>query len=446
MFITRKYLERRTFLKGLGVALGLPLLDAMTPAFAVAGQLAKPPIRTAFIYVPNGIVMNHWTPAEGGKSFTFQRTLKPLEPFRDQTLVISGLMDNNANALGDGGGDHARAASSFLTASHPKKTGGSDIHAGISVDQAIAQKIGSETRLGSLELGLDDSRVVGHCDSGYSCAYTNSISWQTPSTPLPPEANPRIVFERLFGDIDTSLDAATRARRERYRKSLLDMARDETQKLTGTLGPADRHKMDEYLDSIREIERRIEKAETDGRNIAPSIDKPAGIPALYSEHAKLLFDLQFVAFQSDLTRVTTMVMGREGSVRTYDEIGIGDPHHPLSHHRNVPEALEKLTKINTFHVELFAQFVAKLQAAKDGDGTLLDRSMILYGCGIADSNRHTHEKLPVMVVGGANGSINTGQHIVLKQDTPVANLFLAMLGRTGIQRDAFGDSTAALEI
>jgi hypothetical protein len=446
MFITRRHLERRTFLKGLGVAVGLPMLDAMVPAFAAASTIATSPVRTAFVYVPNGVVMDHWTPAEAGKTFTFQRTLKPLEAFRDQTLVISGLMDNNANALGDGGGDHARAASSFLTASHPKKTGGSDIRVGVSIDQAIAQAVGSQTRLPSLELGLDDSRVVGHCDSGYSCAYTNSISWSTPTTPLPPEANPRVIFERLFGDIDTGVDAATRARRARYRKSLLDMAREETQKLSGSLGPSDRHKVSEYLDSIREIERRIEKAETDGRNIAPIIDKPAGIPAVYSEHAKLLFDLQFVAFQSDLTRVTTIVMGREGSVRTYDEIGISDPHHPLSHHRNMPEALEKLTKINTFHMELFANFVARLKAAKDGDGTLLDRSMILYGCGIADSNRHTHEKLPIVVVGGANGNVNTGRHMVLPSDTPVANLFVAMMGRHGMQRDTFGDSTGSLQI
>jgi hypothetical protein len=446
MFITRKHLERRTFLKGLGVALGLPMLDAMVPAFATASTLPKSPVRTAFVYVPNGIVMDNWTPSAAGKSFTFQRTLKPLEAFRDQTLVISGLMDNNANALGDGGGDHARAASSFLTASHPKKTGGSDIHVGISIDQAIAQAVGSETRLPSLELGLDDSRVVGHCDSGYSCAYTNSISWSTPDTPLPPEANPRVVFERLFGNIDASIDAATRARRERYHRSLLDMARDETQKLSVSLGPSDRHKVSEYLDSIREIERRIEKAETDGRNVAPSIDKPAGIPSVYSEHAKLLFDLQFVAFQSDLTRVTTMVMGREGSVRTYDEIGISDPHHPLSHHRNMPEALEKLTKINTFHMELFANFVARLKATKDGDGTLLDRCMMLYGCGIADSNRHTHEKLPVVIVGGANGNINTGRHLMLPNDTPVANLFLAMIARHGMQHDSFGDSTGSLQI
>ena len=446
MFVTRKHLERRTFLRGMGAAIALPMLDAMIPAFAAPAKAAQAPVRTSFVYVPNGIVMDNWTPKTAGKAFEITRTLQPLEPFRDRMLVISGLMDNNANALGDGGGDHARAAASFLTAAHPKKTGGSDIHVGISADQVIAQANSAETRLASLELGLDDSRVVGHCDSGYSCAYTNSISWRTPSTPLAPEANPRVIFERLFGDVDTSLDAATRARRERYRKSLLDMARDEAQKLSGTLGVSDRRKVDEYLDSIREIERRIEKAETDGRNITATLDKPAGIPAVFADHAKLLFDLQFAAFQTDLTRVVSMVIGREGSVRTYDEIGVSDPHHPLSHHRNLPESLEKLTKINTFHVELFAQFIARLKATPDGDGTLLDHSMVLYGCGIADSNRHTHEKLPILVMGGANGSIATGRHLALEKDTPVANLFLAMMNRSGVRRDSFGDSTAALEI
>ncbi|MDP9169028.1 MAG: DUF1552 domain-containing protein, partial [Acidobacteriota bacterium] len=310
----------------------------------------------------------------------------------------------------------------------------------------IAHGNGSATRLASLELGLDDSRVVGHCDSGYSCAYTNSISWRTPTTPLPPEANPRVVFERMFGDVDTSIDAATRARRARYRKSLLDMTSDETRKLSGTLGASDRRKLDEYLDSIREIERRIEMAETDGRTIAPTIDKPAGIPSAFVDHAKLLFDLQVVAFQTDLTRVTSMVIGREGSVRTYDEIGVSDPHHPLSHHRNMPDALEKLTKINTLHIELFSQFIAKLRATPDGDGTLLDHSMILYGCGIADSNRHTHEKLPVVVMGGGNGLIASGRHVELKEDTPIANLYLTMMDHHGVQRDGFGDSTGRLEI
>jgi hypothetical protein len=443
MIVTGKHLSRRTLLRGLGAAIALPALDAMRPAFAAS---AAAPLRMSFIYVPNGIVMDNFTPKAAGSNFEYSRILKPLEPYRDRTLVVSGLMDHNANALGDGGGDHARAAASFLTASHPKKTGGSDIHVGVSVDQVAAESIGAATRIPSLELGLDDSRVVGHCDSGYSCAYTNSISWRTASTPLPPEASPRSIFERLFGDIDTSIDAATRARRERYRKSLLDMTLEETRKLSGTLGAQDRRKVDEYLESIREIERRIERAEKDPRNIVPTIEKPEGIPVEFAEHAKLLFDLQLVAFQSDLTRVTTMVIGREGSVRTYDEIGVSEPHHPLSHHRNAPEALEKLTKINTFHMQLFAGYVGKLAKTKDADGSLLDHSMILYGCGIADSNRHTHENLPVLLAGGANGGIQTGRHLALKENTPVANLFLAMLNHAGVKTDQFGDSTGKLEI
>lgn len=446
MIITGKHLARRSFLKGVGVVIGLPMLDAMIPAMAATSKLAKSPTRMSCVYVPNGIVMDNWTPATLGANYEMNGILKPLLPYRNQTLVISGLMDNNGNALGDGGGDHARAASSFLTASHPKKTEGADIHVGVSADQVVAEVVGAETRLRSLQLGLDDSRTVGHCDSGYSCAYTNSISWQSPTTPLPPEANPRAVFERLFGAVDTSLDAETRARRERYRKSLLDMTQSETRRLAGTLGASDRRKVDEYLNSIREVEKQIEMAEKDGRNVVPGMDEPAGIPVVFADHAALLFDLQAIAFQSDLTRVTSMVIGREGSVRTYDEIGVPEPHHPLSHHRNVAESLAKLTKINTFHMELFAKFIAKLKSIPDGDGTLLDRSVILYGCGIADSNRHTHEKLPVVVVGGANGGLNTGRHIATKEDTPVANLFLSLMDRMGVQKTSFGDSTGKLEV
>lgn len=446
MIVTGKHLQRRTFLKGVGVAIGLPMLDAMIPAMARAATLAKSPTRMSFVYVPNGVVMDHFTPATIGANFEMDGILKPLLPYRDQTLVISGLMDNNGNALGDGGGDHARAASSFLTASHPKKTEGADIHVGVSADQVVAEFVGSGTRLSSLQLGLDDSRTVGHCDSGYSCAYTNSISWKSPTTPLPPEANPRAVFERLFGTVDTSVDAATRARRASYRNSLLDMTRDETQSLVSTLGASDKRKVDEYLDSIREVEKQIQMAEKDNHHVAPSMDEPAGIPEVYADHARLLYDLQALAFQSDLTRVTTMVMGREGSVRTYEEIGVPEPHHPLSHHRNAPEALAKLTKINTFHVELFAKFIARLKATPDGDGNLLDRSMILYGCGIADSNRHTHEKLPVLIMGGANGGVQTGRHIAMKEDTPVANVFLSMMDRMGVEKTSFGDSTGKLEI
>ena len=446
MIITGKHLERRTFLKGGGVAIGLPMLDAMIPAIKAAAKLGKSPTRMAVVYVPNGVVMQNWTPATAGANFEMDGILKPLTPFRNRMLVISGLMDNNGNALGGGGGDHARAASSFLTATHPKKTEGADIHVGTSGDQIVAERVGADTRLSSLQLGLDDSRTVGHCDSGYSCAYTNSVSWKTPTTPLPPEANPRAVFERLFGSVDSNVDAATRARRESYRRSLLDMTRDETRSLAVTLGASDRRKIDEYLDSIREVEKQIEMAEKDPRNVTPDMEEPAGIPAAYADHAKLLFDLQALAFQSDLTRVITMVMGREGSVRTYDEIGVPEPHHPLSHHRNAPEALAKLTKINTYHVELFAQFLARLQSMREGDGTLLDRSMILYGCGIAASNRHTHEKLPILLLGGANGGVQTGRHIATKEDTPVANLFLSMMDRMGVDKDKFGDSSGKLEI
>ena len=446
MIITGKHLQRRTFLKGVGVAIGLPMLDAMIPAMKAAAKVGKSPTRMAVVYVPNGVVMQNWTPATIGANFEMDGILKPLAAFRSQTLVISGLMDNNGNALGDGGGDHARAASSFLTAAHPKKTEGADIHVGTSVDQVVAERLGADTRLSSLQLGLDDSRTVGHCDSGYSCAYTNSISWKTPTNPLPPEANPRAVFERLFGSVDPTIDAATRARREGYRRSLLDMTREETRSLEVTLGASDRRKIGEYLDSIREVEKQIEMAEKDSRKVAPSMEEPAGIPAAYADHARLLFDLQALAFQSDLTRVTTMVMGREGSVRTYDEIGVPEPHHPLSHHRNAPEALARLTKINTYHVELFAQFLGRLQSMREGDGTLLDRSMIMYGCGIADSNRHTHEKLPILLMGGANGGVQTGRHIAMKEDTPVANLFLSMMDRMGVDKDKFGDSSGKLEI
>jgi hypothetical protein len=361
-------------------------------------------------------------------------------------MVISGLINNQANALGDGGGDHARAGASFLTGSHPKKTGGSDIFAGISADQVAAAQIGQTTRLPSLELGLDDNRVVGHCDSGYSCAYTNSIAWRGPSTPLPPETNPRLLFERLFGDFDPSVSAETRARRARYRQSILDSALDETRKLLGSVGPSDRHKLDEYLTAIRELEQRIEQAEHTPPAATPDFAKPSGIPSDFSEHARLMYDLQALAFQADLTRVATMVVGREGSVRTYEQIGVAEPHHPLSHHRNIPESLEKLTKINTYHVELFAHFLDRIRTTRDGDGTLLDHSMIVYGCGISDSNRHTHENLPVLVAGGGNGTLKGGRHVRVGENTPITNLYLGLLDRLNVRADKLGDSTGKLEI
>ena len=445
MIITRTHLPRRTFLKGMGAVIALPVLDAMTPALAAPAVSASRPLRLAFTYVPNGITMADWTPAGDGAAFEYSRILKPLEAFRSDTLVLSGLSHKNGNALGDGPGDHARAAASYLTGVHPRKTAGADIENGISVDQIAAQHLAEDTRFGSLELGCDDSRTIGNCDSGYSCAYTNSLAWRGPATPMPPETNPRLVFERLFGDLDTSIPAETRARRLQHRRSILDLVSEQTHRLVGDLGAPDRRKLDEYLESIREIERRIERSEADLTGLTPSIDKPTGIPVQYADYVNLMFDLQIVAFQTDSTRVVTMMMGREGSLRTYPEIGVPDPHHPLTHHRGNLEWIERVTKINSLHTELFAGFVKKLQSTPDGDGTLLDHSMIVYGSGLSDGNRHTHEDLPVLLVGGGGG-FRTGSHVVYPKDTPMTNLYLTLLDRLGVREDKIGDSTERLEM
>lgn len=444
MIITGKHLPRRTFLRGMGTAIALPLLDAMTPALASSGR-AKAARRLAFVYVPNGIIMDEWTPRGTGKDYAISRILKPLEPLREDFLVLSGLADHNGNALGDGPGDHARAGASFLTGVHPKKTAGADIRSGVSADQFAAKALASESRFPSIELGCEDSPTVGNCDSGYSCAYTNSISWRTPTTPMPPEPNPRIVFERLFGATDYSLDPAARARRAEYRKSILDLVTEDTRKLVATLGPSDRRKIDEYLSAIAEIEKRIEMAEKDNRELKPGIEKPTGIPATFDEYLKLMFDLQVAAFRADLTRVTTLMVGREGSVRVYPEIGIPDPHHPLTHHRGNADWIEKITRINCFHVELFAYFLKRLKATEDGEGTLLDHSMIVYGSGLSDGNRHTHYELPILVAGRGGGSLKPGRHIVYPQRTPVTNLYLALLDYLGVHPDRIGDSTGKLE-
>ena len=443
--ITHKRLPRRTVLKGLGAAIALPALDAMTPAFAsTVREKEKAPVRLSFVYVPNGIVMQDWTPAQTGREFELPRILKPLERFREDLYVLTGLNDHNGNALGDGPGDHARAGASFLTGVHCKKTAGADIQAGISADQVAALKVGSRTRLPSIELGCEDSRTVGNCDSGYSCAYTNSISWRTPTTPMPPETNPRLVFERLFGTVDLSLDPATRARRGQYRKSILDLVRDDTQKLVGSLGPADRRKIDEYLTAVREIEKRIEGAERDNLEL-PSVEKPAGIPVTFPEYLKLMYDMQVLAFQTDLTRVATLMVGREGSLRVYPEIGVPDPHHPLTHHRDNPEWIEKVTQINCLHTELFAYFLGKLKSTPDGDGTLLDHTMIVYGSGLSDGNRHTHEDLPVLLAGRGGGTLKPGRHLRYPAKTPMTNLYLSLLDRMGVQPESVGDSTGKLE-
>jgi Protein of unknown function (DUF1552) len=439
-FVIPKHLSRRTVLRGLGASVALPMLDAMRPAFAAT---EPDPLRLAFTYVPNGITPADWTPTGQGRDFQMSRILKPLEPWREQLLVLSGLAHKNGNALGDGPGDHARAGASFLTGVHPRKTAGADIKNGVSVDQIAARAIGQTTRLLSLELGCEESRTVGNCDSGYSCAYTNSISWRSDTTPNAPETNPRMAFERLFGADEITLDAEARERRTRDRRSVLDFVAGRTRSLTRDLGPSDRRKLDEYLTGVREIERQIERAEADPRRVEAPFGKPVGIPAEFADYVKLMFDLQVAALQADLTRVVTFMMGREGSLQSYPEIGVPDSHHPLTHHRGQPDLVERVTKINVFHVELFSHLVGRLAATKDGDKTLLDRVAIVYGSGLADGDRHTHEDLPVVVVGGGLG---TGRHVVCPPETPMTNLYLTLLERMGVQSEALGDSTGRLPL
>ena len=441
--IFRRHLARRTFLRGAGATLALPFLDAMRPAFARAASVA-PPVRLSFAYVPNGIIMPDWKPAAEGSAYAFTRILKPLEPLREDVLVLSGLAHNNANELGDGPGDHARAAACFLTGVHPKKTAGADIRNGVSTDQIVAQALAAETRLPSLELGCEESRTVGNCDSGYSCAYTNSISWRSETTPMPPETNPRLAFERLFGDADNA-DPAARAQRARERTSILDVVAARSRELMGQLGPGDRRKLDEYQYAVREIERQIQRAETDTRQVAPPIERPSGIPETFAEYLKLMYELQVIAFQADLTRVATLMVGREGSLQSYPEIGVPDPHHPLTHHQNNPEWVEKVTRINVHHMELFAHFVSRLKATPDGDGTLLDHSMVVYGSAIADGNKHTHEALPVLLAGRGGGAIKSGRHVAYAKETPLTNLYLTLLDRMGVRPETIGDSTGRVE-
>ena len=448
MIVTGKHLQRRTFLRGVGAAIALPMLDAMTPAMASPATKAatKAPVRLAFTYIPNGVTVKDWKPTGVGADYQISPILKPLEAYRQDLMVLSGLDHNNANALGDGGGDHARAGACFLTGVHPKKTAGADIQAGISVDQIAAKALGSTTRIASLELGCEDSRTVGGCDSGYSCAYTNSISWRGPQTPMAPETNPRIVFERLFGDDDFAASPEDRARRASTRRSILDLVNNRTQKLVQDLGAADRRKLDEYLTGVRELEQRIQLAEKDQRQFRPDIEKPAGVPIAFADYIKLMFDLQVLAFQADATRVSTLLFGREASVRTYGEIGVNDPHHPLSHHRNLPENTEKITKINTHHTSLFAYFLERMKATKDGDGSLLDHSMIVYGGAIADGNAHSHHDLPVLLAGRGNGQLKPGRHVQYAKGTPMTNLYLSLLERMNVPAEKLGDSTGKLEM
>lgn len=437
-FVTQKSISRRTLLRGAGAVIGLPFLDAMQPA--LAARKAGKARRLAVVYVPNGIIMKDWTPAGPGLEFT--RILKPLEAFRQDITLVSGL--SNLASEKAKGGAHAKASGSFLSGAIPKYTAGADVHAGTTFDQLAAQAFASETRVPSLQLGCEDSRMIGNCDTGSSCAYTNTLSWKNPDTPMAVEVNPRSVFERLFGTMDPSLDAETRARRARYKNSILDMTRESTQAMSKGLGRMDQRKLDEYLTSIREVELGIAKAESDPIEV-PVGEKPSGIPFSYSEYVKLMFDLQVIAFQSDLTRVSTMMLGREGSVRTYPEIGVPDPHHPLTHHRGHPDFIEKVAKINCHHAELFSYFVGKLKATGDGDGNLLDHSLVLYGGALSEGNGHSVHNLPLLLAGHAGG-VKGGRRVTVEEKTPATNLFLRMLEQVGVEKESFGDSTGRVDL
>jgi Protein of unknown function (DUF1552) len=443
--VTDKYLPRRTFLRGLGASMALPLLDGMVPAFAAGRTAATPVKRFGAVYVPNGVEMRMWTPKGEGAGFGFSPILEPLEPFRDHTFVLSGLADKVAvPAPGEGIGDHARASSTWLTGVRVRKTEGPDIRAGVSLDQLAAQHLGKETQLASLELALDSVEVLGACDAGYSCAYANTIAWRTPTTPLPMENNPRAVFERMFGASD-STDPATRRARLAQNRSILDFVSDEVQALNRALGAGDRGKLTEYLEAVRDVERRIQTAEGQSTRELPVVDQPLGIPDTFDAHARLMYDLLALAYQCDLTRVGTFMIGKEVSGRSYPEIGVPDGHHACSHHQNDPAKLEKLAKINRYHMQHFAYFLDKLRQTPDGEGSLLDHSIFVYGSGISDGNIHFHLDLPMVVVGGGAGTLKGGRHVRYGNDTPLANLYVSVLDKLGAPMDQFGDSTGKLD-
>ncbi len=444
--LLKKHLDRRLFLRAAGAAIALPYLDAMRPALAAPRRLSgRAPRRLAFVYVPNGVIQDAWTPDSEGSSYEFTRILKSLEPHRDDLLVMSGLTHNTGRALGDGPGDHARAAASFLTGIHPKKTSGADIRLGASVDQVAANEIGAQTRFASLELGIEPGRLAGNCDSGYSCAYSNSISWRGEKTPNPPEIDPRQVFERMFGDVEAPSDPATLARRKARQQSVLDHVLDDANRLLASVGPTDRQKLDEYFTSVRDVEQRISDTPESKGGPTPEMARPQGIPASYSAHARLMYDLMALAFQTDMTRVATFMMGREGSNLTYPEIEVTRAHHGMTHHRGDPGKIEDITKVNTHHAEQFAYFVDKLASVGDGDGRLLDNMMVVYGSGIGDGNRHTHHDLPVLVAGSGGGSLHPGRHIRYPAETPMNNLYLSLLDRVGVRPESLGDGTGTLQ-
>jgi len=441
MIVTKKALSRRTFLRGVGAALSLPLLDAMVPAMTALSQTAAAPQRLrrlGFIYIPMGCDVTRWAPANAERLGTLPFTLAPLEPVKNHLSVISNMELQQAYP-----GTHATSNSAFLSAARARLTESADYYLGTTADQIAAQQIGRATQLPSLELSMDLLTLAGQCDNGYACVYQNNLSWSSPTTPLPSEAHPRVVFDRLFGDGST-----TEERRASLtaRHSLLDSVMDEFTTLNNQLGAADRDRVSRYLDTIREVERRIQAAEANAANIPlPDVDRPAGVPASYADHCKLMFDLQVLAYQADVTRVITFQMARETSNRTYPEIGVPDPHHPLTHHGGDARKIEKVARINRFHVSLFAEFLAKMRATPEGNGNLLDHSLLLYGSGMGNPNVHDHNNLPIIVAGGAAGRMRGGRHIRFAQPKPLASLHLTLLDKVGCRLDSFADSRGKID-
>lgn len=440
-------IPRRTFLRGVGTAIALPLLDVMSPAASVAveTQAKTAPLRSAFFYVPNGVNMEHWKPKAEGSEFELPEILAPLEKVRGDVNILTGLAHDKAKANGDGAGDHARSAAAFLTGCQPRKTDGADIKAGISIDQFAARGIGQHTKFASLELGCERGRQAGNCDSGYSCAYSSNISWRGEATPMAKEIDPRLVFERLFSVGSATDVAGSVARRNRYRKSILDFVRDDAKRIKRKMGAKDRKKLDEYLTGVREIEQRISRSERRETIVVAGVTAPSGIPKDFGEHYRLMCDMLVLAFQGDLTRISTFMVGNAGSNRSYPFIDVPEGHHSLSHHQNKPETLEKIKKINLFHMEQFAYLLGKLKSIEEGEGTLLDNCAIVYGSAIGDGNRHNHNDLPVILAGKAGGTIQTGRHIVYEKETPMNNLYLSLLDRLGVEAASLGDSTDRLK-
>jgi Protein of unknown function (DUF1552) len=442
MIITKRAVSRRAVLRGIGATVALPLLDAMVPALTAAQNTpARSVRRLGVVYHPNGVIYPNWLPKGVGRDFELSPVLAPLQPFKDQLLVVTGLSSHQAEALGDGGGDHSRASGTYLTGVHVRKSD-SVVENGVSMDQIVANTYKAETQLSSLQLTVDDNSLVGSCDVGYSCAYSSTLSWLTPTLPLMAENNPRVIFERLFGASE-STDPRVRAARLRQDRSILDSVTDRVRQLQQKLGPADNTKVSDYLASLRDVERRIQKAEEQHATApaAPDLAQPAGVPDGFEPHVQLLYDLQLLAYQSDLTRVITFMYGREQTGRPYPQIGVPEPHHSLTHHQNDPAKMEKCTTIQKYHVTLFANYLEKLRATPDGDGSLLDHMILLYGSGISNSDRHTHGPLPTLLLGGGAGTIKGGRHLVFPDDTPLTNLQLTLLNKMGVRADTLGDST-----